>query len=157
SGSSGSAAQAGGRRAGGTASRGRGLSRAASSRRPPPGEPGGLDQLAQRPLDLPLPALAGEPGCLRAGHDHEVVLGGQLGREAPERLAEQPLHAVSLDCSPDLATDRYAEPRVALPVRPRKRVEHEVARGVRPALAVDATDVGAVCAALPRSSASHYA
>src|SRR5256885_1600308 len=83
-------------------------------------------------------AFARQPPGLGPGDDHEVVLRRQLRRHRPEGLAQQALDAVSVDGAPDLSSDGDAEPRIAVAIRPRERVEDEVPRGVRPALPVDA-------------------
>src|SRR5690242_779003 len=66
---------------------------------------------------------------------------GEVGTECPERLAQQALHAVALDGPAHLPADGHAETRLVRGLLTRERVQHQVARGMRTPLAVDAIEL----------------
>ena len=63
-------------------------------------------------LTASVPPPLDQGADLRPGDEDEVVLGRQLLRQPPERLAQGPLDAVALDRAADLAADRDAEPDI---------------------------------------------
>src|SRR5919106_1245450 len=105
-------------------------------------EHGGREQLAELGLDALLAALLRKPRGIRTCHEHEVVAGGQLARGGPERFPQKALHPVALDRAAHLAPDRDTEPRLVLRRGAREGVDDEVAVRVRPALAIDAVELG---------------
>ena len=108
-----------------------------------PGQPGLVEQLAERLAQAGLALLGGELGRLGPGDDHEVVgLGQRLGL-LPERLAQRPLDAVALDGAADPAADGDAQARALVAGPARERVEDQVPARVRAALAVDAVELAA--------------
>ena len=68
---------------------------------------------------------------------------GQVAGAGPEGVAQQPLDPIALDGAAELATDGDPEPRLLILVGARKRVDDQVAAGVRAALAVDAVELAA--------------
>src|SRR5439155_11495727 len=75
------------------------------------GEPSLLQQLTQRPLDARLALARRQLGGVRPCDDHEIVAVRQLVSRRPKSLAEQPLYAIALDRSANLAPNGNAEPR----------------------------------------------
>ena len=71
------------------------------------------------PRTASVPAVLDQGADLRAGDEDEVVLGRQLLRQAPERLAQRPLDPVALDRAADLAAHRDPQPE-ARRRRPRR-------------------------------------
>jgi len=99
------------------------------------------DQLAQGVPDAGQPIPFGQCPRTGTGHDNGVGTGGKTQALLRKRLSQQPLDAIALDGSPDLARDRQSEARV-LAVSARKDMQDELTTGMRTAGAEDAVEVG---------------
>src|SRR5436190_149200 len=77
-------------------------------------EAGLLEQLSQRALDSRFPFTGGELARLGTSDNDEVVPVRQLAGYRPERLTQQSLYAISLDCAANFASHRHAQARTSL-------------------------------------------
>src|SRR3954451_24113537 len=95
-----------------------------------------------RPGDDPWPPRSALPALWPRDH-YEVVPIRQAVGNGPESIAEQPLYAITLDRAANLASDRHTEARRILVRLARKRIQDEVAIGMRTPLAIDAIELSA--------------
>src|SRR4051794_28768580 len=94
-------------------------------------------ELAQGFLDALFAAVLREAPGIRPGDDHEVVTTTELVGGGPEGFPQEALDSVALHGAAELPSHRDAEPGRTAVLRPWEGVQHQIAAGVRPALAVD--------------------
>jgi hypothetical protein len=100
------------------------------------------DQLSQRAANSVQALTLRQSLRVSTGHHDRIGPRWQPVGLQRERLAEQPLHAVAFDGTADLP--RHGQAKAPLGrLAAWKRVQHELASGVRPAAPEDPVEVGA--------------